>query len=65
VRPAPSPASPEPKGLLPTPELALVFVIPFAFLVSLLLSALLWWLGLKPYRRTVEQAEALRRSNAV
>ena len=27
-----------------------------------LLSALLWWLGLKPYRRTVDQAEAERYS---
>jgi MFS family permease len=27
---------------------------------AFLLSALLWWLGLKPYRRTVDQAEALR-----
>ena len=27
-----------------------------------LISAVLWWLGLKPYRRTVDQAEALRRA---
>jgi hypothetical protein len=27
-----------------------------------LLSALMWWLGLKPYRRTVDQAEAERYS---
>ena len=27
-----------------------------------LISALLWWLGLKPYRKTVDEAEALRRA---